>query len=111
MKMTLILALLTFASCAHTKNQPSTQAPLTSPQPVATQHAAVPAMSSPKVSCSKDADIRTLEVVKKASGCSLQYDKSGKTASVASSATGLKHCEESESKIRTKLEKNGFVCK
>jgi hypothetical protein len=111
MKIALILALLSFSSCAHTKNQSSTQAPMASPQSGVAQHSATPMADTSKISCSKDTDTRTLEVIKKASGCSLQYDKFGKAASVASSAKGLKHCQESESKIRTKLEKSGFICK
>jgi hypothetical protein len=108
--MIFILALLSFASCAHTKNQPQTQAPAT-PQPAVAQHVAAPIMDTSKMSCSKDSDVRTLEVIKKASGCSLRYSKFGKTTSASSSTVGLKHCQESETKIRTKLEKAGFACK
>jgi hypothetical protein len=109
MKAIIILAILSFSSCAHTKTQPVAQAPVT-PQPAVTQHPAA-AENASKLSCTKGSDVRTLEVVKKSEGCSLQYEKFGKMSSVASSEKGMKHCQDSETKIKTKLEKSGFSCK
>jgi hypothetical protein len=110
MKIALILALLSSVGCAHTKTQPSAQAPV-APSPVTAPHMAKPVSNTSKISCTKDADVRTLEVAQKGAGCSLDYEKFGKISSVSSSAVGLKHCEESKAKIRTKLEQAGFSCK
>jgi hypothetical protein len=110
MKLIIVLAILSFSSCAHTNTQPTaqTQSPA-SPQPDAAQ-AAAPTPKRAKVSCKNGADIRTLEIVKKGSGCSLQYGKFGKISSVSSAADGQTHCEDSQDKITTKLEKSGFTC-
>jgi hypothetical protein len=110
MKTIIILALLSFSSCAHTKTQAPVQAPVT-PQPAVVQHPAASDANASKVSCTRGTDVRTLEVVKKSAGCSLQYEKFGKTSSVASSDEGQKHCQDSQAKIRGKLEKAGFSCK
>jgi hypothetical protein len=64
MKTIIILALLSFSSCAHTKTQAPVQAPVT-PQPAVVQHPAASDANASKVSCTRGTDVRTLEVVKK----------------------------------------------
>jgi hypothetical protein len=110
MKVIFVLAILSFSSCAHTNTQPTaqTQSP-TSPQPEAAQETSL-TPKRVKVSCKNGSDVRTLEIVKKGTGCSLQYGKFGKVSSVASAADGQTHCEDSQDKITTKLEKSGFTC-
>lgn len=116
MKYAVILALLFAMGCASKKKEKEA----TLPEPITTAAPApTPAPpvvpkdsdSSQKMTCTKDKDVRDLEVVKKgAKGCALNYTKAGKTTEAATSSIGAKHCESSEAKIRGKLEKSGFKC-
>jgi hypothetical protein len=69
-----------------------------------------PAPAPPKPSCTKGSETRLFEIVKTEKGCVLNYTKSGKTTAVATSSHGVQHCEKSEEKIRSKLEKAGYQC-
>lgn len=116
MKWTVILAALALFGCASPKKQTLAETPRPRasgvPSSVASAASSASAKTSEmvKISCKKDAEIRTLEVVTTGSGCALDYNKAGKTASVASSSHGSKHCIESQKKLRSKLEKAGFSC-
>ena len=114
MKRITILTFLAVAGCVGTKNQPA-----------AATHNNTPSMKNPskavtlisssiagpmKVLCTKGSETRSLDVVKKRSGCALDYEKYGKTLAVASSSHALKHCQESQNKIKSKLAQAGFKC-
>jgi hypothetical protein len=109
------------AGCASAKKQASTDthgaaaAAQSMARAKAAAAAAAPAPKAAlaeeaKISCTKASETRTLEIVKKGPGCELEYLKSGKTSSVATSTHGLKHCVDSEKKIRSKLDQAGFKC-
>lgn len=108
MRWIIILTALAMAGCASTKKQPS--APITASPSTTSQSSMQAAPDSTKVSCTKDTETRTLEVLKKGPGCVLDYRKFGKAAEVASSSHSLKHCMRSQKKIREKLERSGFMC-
>ena len=117
MRYMIIMATLVFIGCSHAQKQtassdpkPAVQATQKAPPKAVTQVAA-PKQDAPTLSCKNEGDTRLLEIVKKESGCALKYTKSGKSNEVASSSSGTKHCEESLTKIRGKLEKAGFDCK
>lgn len=63
-----------------------------------------------KVTCSKGKETRLLEIVKKGKGCAFAYTKFGKTNEAATSSHGLKHCRDSQKKVRSKLESAGYAC-
>jgi DNA-binding transcriptional LysR family regulator len=62
------------------------------------------------LSCKKDKDIRSLQVIKKDNGCELNYTKFKASKVVASSSNSEKHCVDAKMKIQEKLKKSGFTC-
>lgn len=112
MKYITLLALMITLGCAGTKKNSE---PATTDKPAEKAAAAPPAAKiinndEIKLFCSKQKEQRVLEVLKKDNGCVLNYTKSGKTNATATSTSGTKHCSDSMSKIRLKLEKSGFHC-
>ena len=61
--------------------------------------------------CTHGEDSRTLEIKAKDAGCELVYTKAGGANSVATSASGKKHCADVSAKIQGKLIASGFACK
>jgi hypothetical protein len=110
MKWTIALAVLVFSGCAKTSAPPTSvaAAPATSPS-VATK-ASASASETPKVSCKRGKEIRTLEVTQKSPGYLLDYEKLGKMITVSKSPIGLNQCMQVEKKIEKKLEHAGFTC-
>lgn len=115
MKWMTILAIV-LAGCAGANHKSSSTTATTTTAPAAkTATATTPAATDKqdatgKVTCTKDKETRALEVIKKDAGCSLEYTKAGSTKSVATSAHGSQHCNESLKKTRGKLEAGGFKC-
>lgn len=116
MKWMTILAIVLAGCASANKNSSSTTATTSTPAAKSTSGttttapAATAEKDAGKVTCTKDKETRTLEVVKKDAGCSLDYTKAGSTKSVASSTHGTQHCNESLKKTRGKLEAGGFKC-
>ena len=109
----IVITALTLAGCASTRKQPPTEAPVSHTPaytPVSLKTPPSPVSNTGKLSCIKGNEARILEVVNKGPGCALNYVKSGKTSAVSSSSHGLKHCIDSQKKIRTTLEHAGFKC-
>lgn len=115
----LALSTSLLVSCDYFKHQQA--AKTNTPQqaslaPQAMQAAAPPIAPSAeadlaKLSCSKGKEARTLQIIKKDSGCLLEYTKAGKMTSAAKATDGgLKHCIDSEKRIRNKLEGSGYNC-
>lgn len=117
MKWILILTMIAFSGCASAKKQSPAQTPSTeavsataSAHKVNTSISPVSPTDEEKISCTRAAENRTLEVTKKGAGCELNYSKAGKSSAVASSSHGVGHCMESAKKISAKLGKAGFKC-
>lgn len=107
-----IIFLLSLSGCFGQGQQSSSA---TTPPPnesQATQPAPVAATASgpAKVSCERGHETRILQIETKGSGCSLDYTKSNKLTAVTSAPHGLKHCLETQKRIKAKLEKAGFKC-
>jgi hypothetical protein len=110
MRGLIAFTLVGLMGCANSRTQPADHAVVT-PEVASVRKSKVVEMSeTPVISCNKGADTRTLNVIKKASGCSLDYEKFGRTTAVAQSVKGFKYCRRSEKKIWSKLEKAGFNC-
>ena len=105
------VAILALAACASTQKKPAPTAQTTAPVATASTSTHASDISDlVKLSCARGTETRFLEVSQKGSGCALDYTKSGKMSAVATSAHGVKHCVDSQKKIRTKLEQAGFKC-
>jgi hypothetical protein len=102
----MVLGAIMLAGCASAKKQTASEAakPAEAPAPTAT------AASSAKLSCTKGTDVRVLEVAGLKEGCVLNYEKFGKSSPISTARHGLKHCKDSQEKIRTKLEHGGYKC-
>ena len=113
MKWIIALAVLSFAGCTQNPTQKqATTTPATPPSVAsATTSAANPnTFQTPKISCKKGKDTRTLEVTQKAPGYLLGYEKSGKMTTVSKAPIGLNQCVQAEKRIQKKLEQAGFSC-
>ena len=111
----LLFSVVLFAACSSLVQKPATQPtpaqPIAPPQAIQkpkAEDAGTPNLA--KLSCNRGNEIRVVEIVKQGNGCTVNYTKGGKTTSVASSAKGLKHCEDSQKKIQAHLEGAGFKC-
>jgi hypothetical protein len=109
-KLTITLAVLSFAGCSKSETQTNPPATATTAATTVATQAVAPAPNPPKISCKRGKEVRTLEITKKAAGCLLDYQKKGKTAEVSKSPNGLDHCKQEEIRIQTKLEHVGFTC-
>ena len=110
------LGLIAFSfSCASTGKSPApapSASPAAAPAAAAkTAPAAEKKAAAGEVSCVAGEDKRVLAVVADGTGCRLDYTKAGETNAVATSVNGVTHCEDTRTKIRTKLEVAGFACK
>lgn len=118
MKNLIVAAAIFLAGCSTPRKQaepePAKSVPRTPQAIVPTpQPGPAPGIVSynvEKLACSKGNESRTLEVIRKAAGCELKYTKAGKSSFISNSAHGKKHCEQSQTKLREKLEKAGFQC-
>jgi hypothetical protein len=111
MQWIMILTALSMAGCASAKKQPEAHAPAATASSKVSQTGEATGMSDlTKLSCTRGQETRTLEVVKKDSGCSLDYTKGGKMKAAASSSHGTQHCVDTQKKIQKKLEQAGFKC-
>ncbi len=88
------------------KAAPPAMAPVT-PAVVPTS---APAPDKSKHFCSKGADKREVEIVKKDDGCVLHYTVAGKMKRKTTSLHASIRCENSEKRLIAKLEKTGFQC-
>ena len=63
------------------------------------------------VSCKGSGDdVRTIAVVKEASGCKVEYTKAGTPQTIATAANDFAYCQEKSDKVRANLEASGFKC-
>jgi hypothetical protein len=121
--LTVMVALLLTSGCSMVTKTPvpaappaqSVETPQTPPStdkaPSATKTPEPTQEANPRVTCVHESDTRVLQLQAAGAGCSLNYTKYGKTASVAKSTTGIEPCEKVEQKIRSKLESVGYDCK
>jgi|GEM_PF-5285907 len=118
--VTFILALNFLASCASVKKDevPPTNswAPKSTgdsaspiPPPLVESTQKQDSVLSP-LQCSKGADVQTLQVVAKDTGCELDSTKNGQMTVTAASSHNLKHCTRAQRKMKVKLEKQGYTC-
>lgn len=62
------------------------------------------------VTCKNSQDSRILEIQVLSKGCKLWYSKLGNKNEIASSAYGIKHCDQVRSKVVSNLKAGGFEC-
>jgi hypothetical protein len=111
MKWLMVLGAIMLAGCASAKKQTASEPVKATPAAAsASAMHADSAATAGKLSCTKGTDVRVLEVAGLKEGCVLNYEKFGKTSPISTARHGLKHCKDSQDKIKTKLEHGGYKC-
>jgi hypothetical protein len=105
------LIALSFACATGSKSPSPTPSASPAAAPAAAKTAEPKKAAAGEVNCVSGEDKRVLAIAAKGEGCELNYTKQGETKVVATSGNGTRHCEDTQTKIRTKLEVSGFACK
>lgn len=98
------------AGCSHSEvaSPPSAPSAAASPLPVVAQEE----KETPELAvvCRSGEEERRLELFKRDGGCALRYTKQGKSADVATSKSGTRHCKKALKKIKRRLKATGNHC-